>query len=171
MSVTFHGKSLHLSGTPPQKGEKIRNFTLIDKKLEPVSLYSLLGDCTLLLTLPSCDTQVCSLEMKTFQQQIEKNKLNLSCIVVSMDLPFAQERWVKQYTCYNISLFSDYRFKECGEYLGLLIQELGLLARACFVINHNQIIHHMQLVPDLSQEPDYQKIFQSITAITKGKSA
>lgn len=171
MSVTFHGKSLHLIGTPPQKGEKIRDFTLINKKLEPVSLYSLLDDCSLLITLPSCDTQVCSLEMKTFQQQLEKSKLNLSCIVVSMDLPFAQERWLKQNTCYNISLYSDFRFKECGEYLGLQIKELGLLARACFVINEKKIIHHMQLVPDLSQEPDYQKILQTITSLEKDTSA
>lgn len=171
MSLTFNGKPLHLNGTPPKAGEKIKDCILVNEKLEPITLYSLLGDCTLLLTIPSCDTHVCSLEMKSFQDHLTKNNLNVSCIVVSADLPFAQKRWLTQNPCANISLFSDYHFKQCGEHLGLFIQELALLARASFVINKDRTILYSELVSELSHEPNYKKILQSIQSFTRNKSA
>lgn len=167
MSVTCLGKALHLTDTLPKTDEKIKNFTVVNSQLETISCYSLITNTTLLLTILSCNTEVCSLEMKKFQDELEKTGLSLLCIAVSMGLPFAQERWIKQHSCSKLSLFSDFRFKKYGEKLGVLIQEVGLLARACLAIDQ-EIIQYVQVVPELTQESNYKTIFQSIHAI-KGK--
>ena len=158
MQITVNQKPMHLQKEPIALHDKMLDCTLIDKNLEPISLYSLLTAPTLLLTIPSCDTEVCSIEMKTLSERLKNSKLDV--ISVSMDLPFAQQRWLQNSDCGHMRFFSDFRFKEVGHRLGLEIKELGLLARACFIIDVSKVVVYREIVEELTKEPNYEAIIE-----------
>lgn len=76
-------------------------------------------------------------------------------VVVSMDLPFAQKRWADAAEVKNIVTVSDHRDASFGMAYGLLIKELRLLARAVMVLGPDRKIAYMELVPEVTNEPDY----------------
>mgnify|MGYP005838460511 CR=1 FL=1 len=120
-----------------------------------VKLSSFAGKVQLISSVPSLDTPVCDVETKKFNEKIASLSSNVSLLTISMDLPFAQKRWCGAAGVKNIKTFSDYRSASFGENFGVLIKELRLLARAVFVIDKTGIIKYIQIVPEVSQEPDY----------------
>jgi thioredoxin-dependent peroxiredoxin len=165
-TVTMHGKPLKLSGPLPQKGSQAPDFTAVDQELKPFQFSSLpQSNAILLLSVPSLDTAVCSRETKTFSQKIEKFGSNLHTVTVSMDLPFAQKRWCGQENVKNIRVLSDFQKRDFGQKYGVLIQDLGLLARAVFVIDGQKKIHAVHLVKEVTQEPDYQQILRELESL------
>ena len=76
-------------------------------------------------------------------------------LTISMDLPFAQKRWCGAAGVEKVITLSDHREAAFGEAYGVLIKELRLLARAVFVVDREGIIQYVQLVKELTEEPDY----------------
>jgi thiol peroxidase len=56
---------------------------------------------------------------------------------------------------------SDYQEASFGQNYGVLIKELRLLARAVFVLDQGRTIRFVQLVPEVTEEPDYDPILQA----------
>ncbi len=79
-----------------------------------------------------------------------------------MDLPFAQERWCGAAGVANLKTYSDHREAAFGLAYGVLIKELRLLARAVFVVDQGGRLQHVQLVPELTSEPDYEAVLQAV---------
>ena len=52
-------------------------------------------------------------------------------------------------------MFSDHRTTSFGQAFGVLIKDLRLLARAVFVVDKTGVIRYIQIVPELTSEPDY----------------
>jgi thiol peroxidase len=73
-----------------------------------------------------------------------------------MDLPFAQKRWCGAAGVKNVQTLSDHRKAEFGNAFGVLIKELRLLARAVFVVDAKGVIRYIQIVDELTMEPDYE---------------
>jgi len=48
---------------------------------------------------------------------------------------------------------------------GVLIKELRLLARAVFVIDKNDIIRYIEIVPEVTNAPDYDKALETVKAL------
>ena len=44
----------------------------------------------------------------------------------------------------------------------MLIKELLLLARAVFVVNKDGIIRYMQIVDEITNEPDYEAVLKAV---------
>jgi thiol peroxidase len=84
--------------------------------------------------------------------------------VVSMDLPFAQARWCGAEGDIKLDMLSDYRDRKFGINYGLLIAELGLLARAIVVIGKDRTISYVQVVPEVASEPDYDAAIKAAAA-------
>jgi len=84
---------------------------------------------------------------------------------VSLDLPFAQKRFCESQKIQNVTVVSDYKDRDFAAKYGLLIQELGLLSRAVIVVNASGKITYLEIVKEVTQEPNYQ------AAIDKVKSA
>ena len=83
-------------------------------------------------------------------------------ITVSKDLPFAQSRWCAANGVDNVIMASDYRnFGFASDY-GVLIEEMGLLARAVFVLSKEGKISYIQRVTEMAQEPDYAPILEAV---------
>lgn len=158
--ITFFGKPVTLIGEEIKLGDQAPNFTVIDNNLKPIQLSSFAGENLLILSVPSLDTPVCDLETKTFNKKLAK--VNIKTLTISMDLPFAQKRFCDSFHIDNIILASDYKDREFGQKYGLLIKEFGLLARAIVLINKQGEIAYLQLVKEVTNEPDYDQVVAAI---------
>jgi thioredoxin-dependent peroxiredoxin len=164
-TVTFKGQKLTLKGAFVKPGQKAPDCELIGQELKSVKLSSFKGKPLLLISVPSLDTSVCSKETHRFNQEMEKFKDLLNFVCVSMDLPFAQSRWCAAEGAKNLVALSDYKTREFGERYGVLIEELGLLARAVFLIDPTMKVIASHLVKEVSQEPDYPQLLEEISQI------
>lgn len=161
-SVTFMGNPLTLSGPQPAVGAKLPDATLLDSGLAPVALSSFFDKPLVLVTVPSLDTPVCSLESRRFEQEAAGLAGKAHVVVVSMDLPFAQKRWADESGIAHAKILSDHRDAALGLATGLLVKELRLLARAVFVVKAGGVVGYAQLVTEITNEPDYDAVLAEV---------
>ncbi len=159
-TVTFKGNPMHLVGDPPAEGQPAPDFTALDAGLQPVSLSSLRGAPVVLNVVPSLDTPVCERQTRHLAEQARQAGFKL--VTLSMDLPFAQKRFCETFQLPNVVTLSDFKDRQAAHTWGLGIQELGLLARAVFVLDSNGVIRHRQIVPEIAQEPDYEPALKTV---------
>lgn len=170
-TITVKGESFKLYSSLVKEGDRIPDCELIDGELKSVKLSSFKGNILLILSVPSLDTSVCSRETARFNKEIASFQDQVKTLAVSMDLPFAQTRWCATENVKNLTVLSDYKKREFGEKFGVLIPDLGLLARAVFICDQNMVIKHVHLIKELTQEPDYQVILTELRQLfaTKGR--
>jgi thiol peroxidase len=83
-----------------------------------------------------------------------------------MDLPFAQKRWCGAAGVDRVKTYSDHRDAAFGTAYGVLIKELRLLARAVFLVDQVGVVRYVQLVKELSNEPNYDEVLQAVGKLT-----
>ncbi|MCX7913680.1 MAG: redoxin family protein, partial [Thermodesulfovibrionales bacterium] len=66
----------------------------------------------------------------------------------------------------RVITLSDYREASFGNSYGVLIKELRLLARAVFIIDKDDIIRYIELVPEITNEPNYEKALLVLNGLT-----
>jgi thiol peroxidase len=154
-AVTFKGSPLTLLGSEVRLGQAAPDFTALDTGLAPVSLSSLRGKVVVIASVPSLDTPVCDIETRRFNQEAAALGPGVKILALSMDLPFAQKRWCGAAGVTNLKTLSDHRDGAFGMAYGVLIKELRLLARACFVVDRQGVIRYIQVVKEVGDEPDY----------------
>jgi thiol peroxidase len=157
-SITFQGNPLTLMGNEVKVGDKAPDFELLDNDLKPVNLSGFSGKVCVISSVPSLDTPVCDMETRRFNEEAGKLGDNVSILTVSMDLPFAQKRWCGAAGVEKVTTLSDHRDAKFGENYGVLIKELRLLARAIFVVDREGVIQYVQLVKEVTEEPDYDTV-------------
>jgi thioredoxin-dependent peroxiredoxin len=165
--ITFKGKPMTLLGPELHVGDPAPQFSLTAGDLSPVNLDILLDEgkrAALLVVVPSLDTSVCSLESQKFNARLGELPADVRAAVVSLDLPFAQARWCGAQGDVKLEMLSDYRDRSFGLNYGLLIEELGLLARAIVVIGTDRMIKYVQLVHEVANEPDYDAALKAAAA-------
>ena len=165
-TVTMKGNPLTLSGNPVKIGEPAPDFEVIANDLSEVKLSSFSGKTCLISSVPSLDTSVCDTETRKFNEEAGKLDDNVVVLTISMDLPFAQARWCGAAGVENLQTLSDYRNAEFGNAFGVLIQELRLLARAVFIVDSKGILRYIQIVDELTNEPDYADALEALKGIT-----
>ena len=154
-AVTMKGNPLTLTGTPVQVGDKAPFFSAVNNALEPVTLDDFKGGVLILASVPSLDTSVCSMETKRFNDEAATLSPDTMLVTISMDLPFAQKRWVEEHDATRVTTISYHKEASFGTEYGLLIKELRLLARCVIVIDRDGKVAYSQLVPEVTDEPDY----------------
>ncbi|MBD1866431.1 thiol peroxidase [Cyanobacteria bacterium FACHB-471] len=169
MHITFHGKRMRLIGLPMKVGTRARDVRVIDNNLLPVlPLERSRGKVRLLLTVPSLDMPVCSDEIHKFSHHLTLLGQQLTDFVevflLSADLPFAQTRWQAIEKVTNITMLSDYRDLDFARSWGLLVQDLGLLTHAVYVVDSTGIVTYQEIVTELTAEPDYAVAFAVLSA-------
>ena len=156
--VTLKGNPVTTNGELPKKGAKAPDFQLVDKDLNNHSLKDYAGKPLLLSIVPSLDTQTCSLMAKKFNEAI-KNHPEVTALVISADLPFAQKRFCSQEHADNIITLSMMRNKDFATDYGVLIQDgplAGLCARAVVVLDKEGKVLYTELVQEITHEPAYE---------------
>jgi len=155
-TVTFQGSPLNLLGNEVFTGNEAPDFQALANDLSPVKLSDFRGKVCIISSVPSIDTPVCDTQTRRFNEEAQKLGDDVVVLTISMDLPFAQKRWCAAAGIENVKTLSDHRDASFGTAFGLLIKELRLLARAVFVIDKQGVIRYIELVPELTNEPNYQ---------------
>jgi len=164
--VTFQGNPLTLVGTEAKVGDAAPDFQVLDGSLNPVTLADSQGKVRVLVSVPSLDTPVCDIEARTFNERAAALGDGVAVLVISMDLPFAQGRWCGAHGIENVTTLSDHRDASFGGAYGVLIAELRLLARAIFVVDAEGTIRYIQLVNEVTEEPDYDAVLEAVGKLT-----
>jgi len=161
-AITMKGNPLTLIGSLPEVGKAAPDFEVLDTNLTPVKLSSFKGKICIIASVPSLDTPVCDIETRRFNTEAAKLSTDVVVLTISMDLPFAQKRWCGAAGIDKVITLSDHRSAEFGAAFGTIIKELRLLARAVFVIDRSGIVRLVQLVKEVTQEPDYGAVLSAV---------
>jgi len=160
----FKGTPVHTVGHLPALNTKAPDFRLTDKDLKDHTLQEYRGKWKFFCTVPSLDTGVCSTMTKHVNESAKKHP-NVAFITVSADLPFAQKRFCEHEGVHNVTTLSMMRDKEFGKAYGLLLQDgplAGILARSIIILDEKDHVIYMELVPEITQEPNYHKAFEHL---------
>ena len=160
-AVMFKGNQLTLIGNEVKVGDKAPAFTALDKDLTPVRLSDFSGKVKIISVTPSLDTPVCNLQAKTFNKKAQSLSDDVALINISMDLPFAIARFCSAEGIDKLRTLSDHRTASFGIAYGVLVEELRLLARSIVVIDRADIIRYVEIVPEMTNEPDYDKALEA----------
>lgn len=162
--VTFAGNPVTLTGHEVKVGDKAPDFTGTNQSLEAVSLSSFAGKTVVIAIYPSIDTGICQKQNRKFNE-IASSKKDVVVLSVSLDLPFAQKRFCATEGLNNIVTLSDYKEREFGNKYGFLIKELALLARGTVIIDKAGIVKLVELVPEITTEPNYDATLQLLDTL------
>ena len=165
MTVLFKGIVVTLLGTFVTSGTKAPDFNLVKNDLSEYTLNENKGKYVVLNIFPSLDTGVCAMSVRRFNQMASELP-NTTVLCISKDLPFAQSRFCTVEGIENVVSLSDFRnTSSFGEAYGVLMKDgplQGLLARAVVVINPQGEVVYSELVPEITQEPDYEAVLKVI---------
>lgn len=160
MKVTFKGTPVTLENSEIKVGDSAPEFSLVNNELKDVTLSDTNGK-RIFVVVPSVDTPVCDREIRKFNEEAAKLN-NVTIYVVSMDLPFAQSRWCGGAGIDKVVVLSDYKNREFGKNYGVYIKELGLLARAIFVVDENNKVTYVEYCSEVSSEPNYEQALNAV---------
>jgi len=136
-------------------GDYAPDFTVLDGELKEVNIKDFAGKIKVLSVTPSLDTAVCDMQARRFNQEAAQLSDDVVVLNISMDLPFAISRFCTTAGIDKIKALSDHRDASFGTAYGVLIKDLRLLARSVFVIDRNDIISYKEIVPELTDVPDF----------------
>ncbi len=165
VTVALKGNPIRISGDLPALNAVAANFLLVDADLKDHSLSEFKDKRKLLSIVPSLDTAVCSLSAKKFNEAAKKQP-GVVILVISADLPFAQKRFCQSEKVENVLTLSMMRSKDFAKNYGVLIEEgplAGICARAVVVLDENDRVIYRELVPEITQEPNYDKALEALT--------
>jgi len=166
-SVCLKGKPANLCGKPPVVGDPIPDFLLVNLALRDRRKADFLGRPLLMSVVPSIDTSVCATSAKQFDALAAEHPA-ATMVLVSTDLPFAQKRFVEETRISRLIMLSLMRTDSFAKDFGLLIQDgplAGLTARAVFVVNADGILRYLEIVPEITEEPNYQAAMAALTLL------
>jgi thiol peroxidase len=146
-------------------GDKAPDFKVVDNAMQPATLDSFRGKIKIISSVPSLDTPVCDMETRRFNQEADRMPDNVVVLTVSMDLPFAQKRWCAAAGVEKVKTLSDFQARSFGPAYGVLIKELQLLARAVFILDDQDVVRYVEIVPEIAKEPDYGRILEAVKAL------
>lgn len=164
-AVTFKGEPMTLVGAEVRVGDRAPDFRVVGNDLADIECDSLQGKVRVLSVAPSIDTPVCAMQTRTFNKEAAGLSEDVVILSVSLDLPFALKRFCGAEGIERVITASDYKYRTFGEAYGALIRELGLLARAVFVIDREGRVAHAEYVSEVTNEPDYTAALKAVKAV------
>lgn len=156
-AITLKGNTIHTYGSLPAAGSTAPDFRLTRADLADVGLATFNGQRKILNIVPSLDTGVCAASTRTFNQRAGEVD-NTVVLVISADLPFAMQRFCETEGIKNVTSLSMMRSRQFAKDYGVLIVDgplEGIAARAVVVLDESNIVIHSELVPEITQEPNY----------------
>ena len=165
--IAMHGKSLTLLGGELALGMLAPDFTVLDQETNEVRLSQFNNKIKLISVTPSLDTAVCDLQLRRLNTEASQLPTDVVVLNISMDLPFAIARFCTAAGIERVKTLSDHRDASFGNAFGVLIKELRLLARSIFILDRDNRVRYIEIVPELSNHPDYEKALQALRTVTE----
>ncbi|MFG6199170.1 thiol peroxidase [Nonomuraea sp. JJY05] len=155
--VTFKGTPVAVGGTFPTPGASAPAFKLVGGDLAEHSLEEYGQKTKVLNIFPSLDTGVCAASVRRFNEVAAEHP-EVAVLCISADLPFAQKRFCGAEGLDNVVTLSLMRGREFLTDYGVAQESgplAGLAARAVVVLDGDNKVVYSELVPEITQEPDY----------------
>ncbi|MEY8208768.1 thiol peroxidase [Corynebacterium sp. MNWGS58] len=162
-TTKFQGQDTNTVGELPQVGDKLPDFTVVGSDLQEFSPSDYAGKKLVLNIFPSVDTGVCATSVRRFNE--EATALDNTVVLgISADLPMAQGRFTDAEGIENVKTGSVFR-SNFGQEFGLQLDGSplkGLLARTVIVTDENHEITHVELVDEITSEPNYDAALEAL---------
>lgn len=162
--TALQGNPVNLVGELPAVGSQAPDFTLVAGDLSDKSLSDFAGKKRLLNIVPSLDTDVCATSTRKFNESFA-GRDDAVCLVISADLPFASGRFCSTEGLENVHPLSMMRSRDFAKEYGVLIADgplAGITARAVVVVDQDGKVAYTELVPEITQEPDYDAALKAL---------
>jgi thiol peroxidase len=162
--VTLKGTTVNTVGELPGEGDPLPDFRLVDTQLGEKGPPDFEGRKLVLNIFPSIDTDVCAASVRRFNEAASQRD-DTAVLCISRDLPFAQGRFCGAEGLNNVTVLSAFRAPEFGQMFGVEMSDgplAALLARSVIVADEQRRITHVQLVPEITQEPDYEAALKAL---------
>lgn len=160
-TVKHKDEIIPLLGADLEVGDNAPVVRLKTKLLANIEI----GNSTqIIMSIPSLDTPVCAEQARVTNERLASFK-NIQTIIVTMDLPFAIDRFCSVKDIDNLIVASDFAYRDFGIHYGVLMGKSvfeGLLTRAIFVVKDGKVVYK-QLVPEVMQKPNLQHLEDFIT--------
>lgn len=163
-STKLKGNPVSLSGNEVNVGDNAPEVVVVAQDLSEVIVGGSQDKKQVIVVVPSLDTAVCAAETRKFNEKAASIS-GAKVIVVSMDLPFAMGRFCTTEGIDNLSVGSDFRNKDFANAYGVLQADgplKGVTARAIFVVDTNGKITYKQIVPEITEEPNYDEVLANV---------
>ena len=163
-TTALKGNPTHTNGDLPRIGSDAPDFLLIATDLSEKTLADFAGKKKILSINPSYDTPVCQVATRTFNERAAGLD-DVVVLMVSADLPFAQKRFCAAEGIEDVIPLSTFRGSFLKDYGVELIDGplKGVSARAIVVLDENDKVVHTELVPDITQEPNYDAALAAVS--------
>lgn len=162
--ITLRGNPISTSGSLPEKGSKAPAFSLVKSDLSTLTLEELAGKKIILHISPSLDTGICATAVRKFNV-VAAGMENTVVLAITKDLPFAHGRFCSTEGIENVTTLSGFRDTAFGKAYGVDILDgpmAGLYARSIVVIDEKGKVVYTELVPEIVQEPDYDRALAAL---------
>ena len=146
---------------------KMSNIVLYDQYGKKHNIEEYKGKVVVIAVFPSVDTGVCALQLARFNQEAASFGDDVQLLTISVDLPFALGRYCADKGIANALTASDHKDLDFGTKYGFVIKELRLLARGVVIVDKNGIIQYVEYVPEIGEQPDYERALKVIKELTK----
>ena len=161
---SLKGNAVNTRGELPAKGKAAPSFKLVKTDLSETGPADFKGKKLLLNIFPSLDTGVCATSVRKFNEKAAGMK-NTVVLAISKDLPFAMGRFCTTEGINNLVSLSGFRDTDFGKAYGVDMVDgplAGLYARSVVVIDEHGKVVYYELVPEITQEPDYEKAIKAL---------
>ncbi|MBS3762776.1 MAG: thiol peroxidase [Planctomycetes bacterium] len=167
VEVSMGGEPVVLIGNRVRVGDKAPDFIVTDSNLSSVTFSSMNNEPHLISSVVSLDTPVCDTQAKRFNEEAADLIPSLRILVISMDLPFAQQRWCGRENVDQVETYSDHRDASFGTAYGVLIKNKRLLARSVFLVDNKLTVRYKEIVKEITDEPNYDKLYDAMKSISE----
>lgn len=163
-TTALKGTPIQTNGDLPAVGSAAPDFLLVATDMSEKTLADFAGKKKILSINPSYDTPVCQTATRTFNERAA-GLGNVAVLMVSADLPFAQKRFCAAEGIEKVIPLSTFRGNFLEDY-GVELMDgplKGVSARAIVVLDENDKVVHAEMVPDITQEPDYDAAIAAVS--------
>ncbi len=167
-AITFKGNPMTLAGEAVAAGQAAPDFTVHafeNGRMNTITKADLAGKPTIISVVPSLDTPVCQTQTKNFNKGLGALGDKVNALTISLDLPFAQNRFCGAEGISNIRSASDYQDRTFGNNWGMLIEELKILARGVYVLDSDGKVAYAELVNEVTEEPNYDAALEAVNQL------
>lgn len=152
-----------------QVGQAAPEFALFDSDKNKITLSEQRGSTVLLLFFPLAFTSVCTAELCSVRDNLEKyNSVQAKVFGISVDSLYTLAKF-KQDQHLNFPLLSDFnkevsrKYNSLYEKFGFNMQ--GVSKRSAFLIDEEGIIRYAEVLENAGEQPDFKAIHQKLEEV------
>jgi len=157
--VSLGGHSVSLLGDEIKVGDKLRPATLKSPSMQKVALTGGTGRIRVLSIVPSLKTKTCEQQTHYLSEKSEDLGERVELVTISVDSPQTQGQFAEEAEISNVTFLSDAGDASCGKAHGLLMEKPPILTRAVLVVDGDNVVRYLQVVPEVSHMPDMEAAF------------